>query len=208
MRTIKPPTLKVRVKRRDVVLYGGLATGLIAALIALGVFLPRWLSTPPEDGTAQPAPVEETRKIRARLFYVAEDGVRLAPVEQEVSYGEGTVEQAKRIIEAQLGDPRAALASAIPPGTKLRTIFLAQGRTAYIDLSQEISTAHPGGTTNEILTVYTLVNALIVNLPAITGVQLLIDGREIDSLAGHLDLRRPMGSDPRTFFVSEPTQNP
>lgn len=195
--------MKLLVKRHDVVLYGGLAAGLIAALIALGVFLPRWLSTSPEDGSAQPAPVEEARKIHARLFYVAEDGVRLAPVEQEVPYGEGTVEQAKRIIEAQLGDPRAPLASTIPPGTKLRTIFLAQGGAAYIDLSQELSAAHPGGTTNEILTVYTLVNALTVNLPAITGVQLLIEGREIDSLAGHLDLRRPMGSDPMTFVVSE-----
>lgn len=200
--------MKVKVKRRDLVLYGGLAAGLIAALIAIGAFLPRWLSTPPEDGVTQVTPAEEARKIRARLFFVAEDGVRLVPVEQEVPYEEGTLEQAKRIIEAQLGPPRAPQASAIPPGTTLRTIFLAQGGTAYIDLSQEISTAHPGGTTNEILTVYTLVNALTINLPAITGVQLLIDGREIDSLVGHLDLRRPMGSDPTIFFVSEQTPNP
>jgi len=40
--------------------------------------------------------------------------------------------------------------------------------------------------------VYALVNALTSNLPAISGVQLLIDGKEIDSLAGHLDLRRPL----------------
>ena len=53
-------------------------------------------------------------------------------------------------------------------------------------------TNHPGGTTNEMLTVYALVNTLTSNLPAITGVQLLIDGKEIDTLAGHLDLRRPI----------------
>jgi len=187
--------MRVHIKHRDLVLYGSLAAGLIAALIALGVFLPRWLSTPPEEGAAQETPAAEVRKIRARLFYVAEDGVRLAPVEQEVLYGEGALEQAKRIVEAQLGPARPPLASAIPAGTKLRTIFLTQGGTAYIDLSQEISAAHPGGTTNEILTVYTLVNALTVNLPAITSVQLLIDGREIDSLAGHVDLRRPFGQD-------------
>lgn len=200
--------MKVKVKRRDLVLYGGLAAGLIAAVIAISAFLPRWLSTPPEDGVTQVTPAGEARKIRARLFFVAEDGIHLVPVEQEVPYEEGTLEQAKRIIEAQLGPPRAPHASAIPPGTRLRTIFLAQGGTAYIDLSQEISTAHPGGTTNEILTVYTLVNALTINLPAITGVQLLIDGREIDSLVGHLDLRRPMGSDPMIFLVSEQTPNP
>ena len=42
---------------------------------------------------------------------------------------------------------------------------------------------HPGGTTNEILTVYSLVNALTANLPAVTGVQILIDGKEVDTLA-------------------------
>jgi hypothetical protein len=36
------------------------------------------------------------------------------------------------------------------------------------------------------------VNALTVNLPDITAVQLLVDGRDVDTLAGHLDLRRPM----------------
>jgi hypothetical protein len=42
------------------------------------------------------------------------------------------------------------------------------------------------------LTVYTLVDVLTVNLPAIATVQLLIDGKEVDTLAGHVDLRRPL----------------
>ena len=31
-----------------------------------------------------------------------------------------------------------------------------------------------------------------LNLPAISSVQLLVDGRELDTLAGHVDLRRPL----------------
>jgi hypothetical protein len=31
-----------------------------------------------------------------------------------------------------------------------------------------------------------------VNLPAITRVQILIDGKEVDTLAGHVDLRNPL----------------
>ena len=42
------------------------------------------------------------------------------------------------------------------------------------------------GTGNVIPTVTTL-----TNLPAITAVQLLVDGKEADTLAGHVDLRRP-----------------
>ena len=44
----------------------------------------------------------------------------------------------------------------------------------------------------ELLTVYTIVNALLTNLPTLQHVQILIDGREADTLAGHVDLRRPL----------------
>jgi hypothetical protein len=33
-------------------------------------------------------------------------------------------------------------------------------------------------------------------LPSIQRVQILIDGREADTLAGHVDLRRPLTPDP------------
>jgi len=51
---------------------------------------------------------------------------------------------------------------------------------------------HPGGTVSELLTVYTIVNVVTANLPAITSVQVLVDGKEVDTLAGHVDLRRPL----------------
>jgi hypothetical protein len=61
-----------------------------------------------------------------------------------------------------------------------------------VDLSRDVTSAHPGGTMNELLTVYTLVNAITANLPSVSAVQLLVDGKEVDTLAGHVDLRRPL----------------
>ena len=61
-----------------------------------------------------------------------------------------------------------------------------------MDLSGEVATAHSGGSLDELLSVYAVVDALTVNLPAVTAVQLLVDGREVDTLAGHVDLRRPL----------------
>jgi hypothetical protein len=40
--------------------------------------------------------------------------------------------------------------------------------------------------------VYSIVNALTMNLPAVTSVQVLVDGKEVDTLVGHVDLRRPL----------------
>ena len=80
----------------------------------------------------------------------------------------------------------------MPAGTKLRALFLTERGDAYVDLSREAVTAHTGGTLNELLTVYTIVNALTVNLPAVRSVQILVDGKEVQTLAGHVDLRQPL----------------
>jgi hypothetical protein len=61
-----------------------------------------------------------------------------------------------------------------------------------VDLSAEVVRAHPGGSLNELLTVYAIVNAVAANLPAVRRVQILVDGKEADTIAGHVDLRRPL----------------
>jgi hypothetical protein len=144
--------------------------------------------------TAAPtAPAPIGRKIKARLFYVSEDGTRLTGVEREVVYGDGPAAQAQLIINAQLAPVAAPLVSAIPPGTTLRAFYLSAKGEAYVDLSRDVVTAHTGGSRDELLTIYTLVNALTSNLPAVTSVQVLVNGKEVDTLAGHVDLRRPLG---------------
>jgi hypothetical protein len=176
-------------------LYVALAVVLTAGLITLLVLGPRWLTTVPEDAETGPTAAADVRKIRARLFFVDEQGTGLTGVEQEVLYGEGTAQQARRIIEAQIAPAQPPHVSAIPAGTKLRTVFFTKAGEIYVDLSGEVRANHPGGTTNETLTVYALVSALTANLPAVTSVQILVDGREVDTLAGHLDLRRPIEQD-------------
>jgi germination protein M len=179
-------------KRPDLPMYAALAGVLVIGLSVLYFAGPRWLRAPATAEVAAPASAADARKIRARIFYVAGDGEHLESVEQEVPYGEGPTEQAARMVDAMLAPPPAGHVSAMPPGTKLKTLFLTSRGEAYVDLSPELRQNHPGGTTNEILTVYALVDTLTLNLPAITGVQILIDGKEVDTLAGHLDLRRPL----------------
>jgi spore germination protein GerM len=182
---------------RQVVIAGTIA---VMCSVAVGVFLARrglpvlGGSAParPAAAAAPAVPAPPGRKIKARLFYVAEDGARLSSVERDVAYGEGADEQAREILAAQIAPVVAPLVSAIPPGTTLRAVFITKSGDAYVDLSREARTSHPGGTINELLTIYTIVNALTANLPAVTAVQLLIDGKEVDTLSGHVDLRRPL----------------
>jgi sporulation and spore germination protein len=173
-----------------------IAVGVVAVMVVvlLVVRMPRTSRpTPRASAAASPAaPAPPGRKIKARLFYVADDGMGLTGVERDIAYGEGASEQAREIVAAQIAPVAEPAVSAIPAGTKLRAVFLTQSGEAYVDLSREVVSAHPGGTVNELLTVYTIVNALTVNLPAVTAVQVLVDGKEVDTLSGHVDLRQPL----------------
>lgn len=182
------------------------ATGVAGTIVGVwlvSLWLPGWLlGEQPGAGTgadARPgveAPAggspNDARRISATLFYITPAGDSLVPVEQDVQYAAATADQARQIIERQLAAAPAGQISPIPAGTTLRALFLTGKGEAYVDLSKEIVTGHPGGSLHEALTVYAIVNALTVNLPDITAVQVLVEGREVDTLVGHLDLRHPL----------------
>ena len=189
------------------VAYAALVVAALAGAWLLFVSLPGWYAPESTALAALPAlpavddeaavPVDQSDtspSITATLFYVSEDGMRLVGVEREIRAGKTTTEQARRIAEWQLRSAPSPLASAVPDGTTLRAIFVTAQGDAFVDLSREVSIGHPGGSLEELFTVYAIVNALTMNVPDITAVQILVEGREVDTLAGHVDLRHPLGS--------------
>jgi spore germination protein GerM len=83
----------------------------------------------------------------------------------------------------------------IPPGTRLRSIFLLDDGTAVVDFSPQFRENHPGSCRMELLTLFSIVNSLILNVPEIRRVKILIDGAEAQTLAGHLALDFPLTAD-------------
>ena len=170
-----------------------------AALLIVGAWvvaanLPRFLTTrqTPSTDSATGGRAADARKIQATLFYVSEDGTALVPVRGDVLYGATPTEQARRIAEAQVQSPVDPLKSAIPAGTTVRAVFLTEAHEAFVDLGGAIVSGHQGGSLDEALTVYAIVNALTTNLPDIVSVQILVEGKQVDTLVGHLDLRYPL----------------
>lgn len=181
-------------RRWPLFVLGILSLALGAWIVSVG--LPRWFTPLDVETTVTEEAVTDeadSRRIQATLYYVADDGVSLAPTNRTVSYGATPAEQARRLIEAQVAAPPGGLVSPVPAGTTVRAVFLTDTHEAYVDLGGAIRSGHPGGALDEALTVYAIVNALTVNLPEITAVQILVDGREVDSLRGHIDLRAPLG---------------
>jgi hypothetical protein len=178
--------------------YLPVALGVLAlGLLAWGVTsLLERLTAKPDDAavvTSTPAP-SETPHISATVFYATPEGDALMPIRREVPLADGVVAQGRQILITQLEPPPAPFISAIPAGTTLRAFYVTDKGDAFVDLSG-ISTSHPGGSLTELLTVYAIVNAVTANLPAVQRVQILVDGTEVDTIAGHVDIRRPLARD-------------
>jgi hypothetical protein len=192
------------VKRRTSLQIGaGLAViGLLAWGVSRGL---ERLATQPEPGAVvdiPSVPGASVPRITATLYYGSEDGQSLVAVRREVPLAEGVVPQGREILGMQLQPAPSPFVSVVPEGTMLRAFYITERGDAFVDLSPEASTRHPGGSSTELLTVYAIVNAVTANLPTIQRVQILVDGREADTLAGHVDLRRPLQQD--LSFVREP----
>ncbi len=198
------PRLKLKVGalgRRQWITIAAATIAVFAFAFIVMTALSRLLTSPAPATTDAPvapvAPVAPdapaTPKIKATLFFASEDGRRLVPAEAEVPLAEGVVAQARAILVAQLAaEPPAPLVSTIPKGATLRGVFVSERNEALVDLDPSIRTAHPGGTLQELMTVYTIVHALLTNLPTLQEVQILIGGQEVDTLAGLVDLLRPI----------------
>jgi len=143
------------------------------------------------------APEEETeRRIQVTLYLLSSTGTSLVTEEREIPYLESPQEQSKHIVRQLLAGSRRGRSSPFPRGVQLRDLFITPQGLAFVDLSKELISNHPGGVSAEELTVYSLANTLISNLPMIKKVQILVEGREVSSLAGHLDLSIPYGRGP------------
>lgn len=133
----------------------------------------------------------ETKPIT--LYFSDEKGLMLKGESGDIAKGTLTRE-IKDTLVALIQGPKGNLTITIPKGTRLLKIELKDG-VAYVDFSKELSENHPGGSSAELQTIYSIVNTITLNFPEIKKVQILIEGKKADTLAGHIDITLPMGPD-------------
>jgi spore germination protein GerM len=73
-------------------------------------------------------------------------------------------------------------------GSDVRSVFLVDPGIAVIDLNAAFADTHRSGILVEELTVASLIHTISYNTPGILKVQILVDGKQRDTLAGHADL--------------------
>lgn len=170
---------------------------VVAILLGFGasfflgkLFLPRSESVSPSSRVSDSISVQEAITRKVHLYFADRKGNYLQAEERKI-LAEDTISAIEAIIAALLEGPDdPKLVSTIPAGSRLLHIFVTDDGTAYLDFSSELSRLHPGGITAERLTLYTIVNSLVLNLEQVERVQLLFEGKPASTLSGHLDIRQ------------------
>ncbi len=135
---------------------------------------------------------QQLDKKKVYLYFADKGNSFLIAEERTISQSPDPAEFGKTIIEALIKGPFDGLMRTIPVGTTLSALYVTQDGTAYIDLTEEVKERHPGGIKTELITIYSIVNSLTLNISGINAVKILIGGHESMTLAGHIDLSFPI----------------
>ena len=149
---------------------------LLVLLVLAVIFL---LRTPGEE-----YPPSGEREVY--LYFATEDAMYLDQ-ESRTLPGEDLYREA--IEEIVAGPVSEDLRPTVSEATELIDYSYEDG-LIILNFNENIRVDHPGGSTGERLTIYSIVNTMTA-LPGIDQVSFKIDGEELESLIGHLDLTIP-----------------
>lgn len=181
----------------------GMAVGVFTAMLLLagamgfGYWITtKWTPVPelPKQAVAPPARpnsvvFHEHKKVKVFVVKMVKDEPVLVPDTRQVKDGDDPHASAlESLIETnQEGGDSQYL---IPSGTKLLGVHVKDG-IAYADFSRELKDNLNPSSTNEALLVNSIVHTL-TQFKDVEKVQILVEGKRIESLGGHLDISSPI----------------
>lgn len=126
--------------------------------------------------------------VNIKVYYPDENATGLVAVEKSIK---DTGNKYQAAVEALMaGTDKKGLANVFPKKAKLLQVTVS-GKVAKVDFSRELQKNFVGGSTGEEMLVGSVVNTL-TEFPEIQKVQILVDGQEVETLSGHMDLSQPL----------------
>jgi hypothetical protein len=167
---------------------------LLLLVVAMGIYL-RQMRRHAEEleyprAAALPVPPPASGPTETVTLYVADDAAgMLRPRSIQIPLPGGRQQRAEELLRSLLRiyqQPGAA--HPLAPAADIRSIYLVASGAAVIDLNAAFADEHLSGILSEQLTVNSLVETLAVNVPGVQRVNILVEGKPRDTLAGHADL--------------------
>lgn len=174
-----------------------LILGIALLAVMAGWWIARWAAqgepvvTHPDEQPAGSVPAR-----RAVHLYFSDSQGRFLMAEQRIlDQPSDDVRLARQLIELLIRGPEKGGFRTLPADAVIRAVYLNDAGTAFIDFESDAFAAHPGGVGAELLSIYSMVNTLVLNVDRIRSVKFLVGGQESATLAGHVDLQSPFEVD-------------
>ncbi len=166
---------------------------IIAVLAAAGTYFINSMSAPlsrpvPDMPVVPGQAAPSGEQLMITLSVPGSNGM-LAAETMFLSRQVETQAQAREALIAAFSDQRV-LQAPVLNRLKLRAFFLDESGTGYVDLGPVPDGGIQASAREELLAIYAIVNTLCQNFEEIRQVRFLIDGKEAQTMAGHMDLSR------------------
>lgn len=143
---------------------------------------------PPVEGKGSAGRKKEKQAV---VLYFSDENERFLVAEQRFIPKESNASaQGKELAKALLGGSKTGLVNTFPDKVEVQAVRI-DNETAYVDFSKNLLKNHPGGSTAEMATIFSLTNTIAENVPGVKKVKILVGGKEIPSIKGHIDTRQP-----------------
>ena len=127
------------------------------------------------------------------LFLLETDGTELTSKKVELRLFLDTTERLQQIISALIKATPPSYRNPIPRGTSLNQVYIDNQKIAYMDFSHHLASGQIGGTTAEFLTISAILKTVFDAFPQeVLHVQILIEGKEQETLSGHINISQPL----------------
>jgi spore germination protein GerM len=167
---------------------------MLVLVIALGFYfrqMQRQASElEPAATTALPVTPPASGPTESVTLYVADDAAgELRPQSAKIPLPAGRQQRSEELLRALLRIyQQPAAAHPLAAASDIRSIYLVNPGVAVLDLNAAFADQHRSGIMVEQLTVNSLIETLAANVPGISRVSILVEGKPRDTLAGHADL--------------------
>lgn len=142
------------------------------------------------ETVVSPATQTKMQKIKVKAYFPDDAGINLVAVNRTVEVA-STADKYLAAIQLLINVPKEKDLTAIfPKNAKLHGVTFKDG-TAFVDFDSNITKSFAGGSTGEELLVASVVKTL-TEFPEVKQVRFLVDGKEIETLSGHMDLSTPI----------------
>ncbi|HUN55467.1 MAG TPA: GerMN domain-containing protein [Smithella sp.] len=180
-----------KIKKSTRIIYLALILGGIFVLLV--VFFVTLFSAlfPPVDADS----MKKKEKQIVQIYFSDQQERFLRPEKRYVIKETDVALQAKEIVKALLEGSKAGLVNTFPHGVTLIDVKIMDNDTASVNFSKSLTKLHPGSSASEMATIYSLTNSITQNLPGIKKVKILVEGRELSSIKGHISTRRAFSPD-------------